>query len=241
MPDSTASFSNLTAHGGSFPHGVGTLFTAVVVVIFSMTGVEVATIAAAESAEPDRKVRRAVNTVMIRILTFFVLSTFRIVVAQPWTLIVAGTSPFVTTLEKAGIPGAGTILTAVILVAVLSVLNAGIYISSRLLFVLSENNEASYRIARVNRCGVPVWGVLASTLVGYGCVVITALWPGTVFLFVHLMICASQLKLRSHWEREGLLKFHMWGHPWLPLAVTGIVIAVLVSMAQRKWASTTAH
>lgn len=242
VPGSTASFSNLTAHGGFFPHGVGTLFTAVVVVIFSMTGVEVATIAAAELAEPDRNVRRAVNTVMIRILAFFVLSTFLIVVAQPWTSIVAGKSPFVTTLEKIGIPGAGTILTAVILVAVLSVLNAGLYTSSRLLFVLSENNEAPRWIARVNRRGVPVWGVLASTQVGYGCVVIAALWPdtvflflinssGAVFLFVYLMICASQLKLRSHWEREGLLKFRMWGHPWLPLAVTGIIIAVLASMA----------
>lgn len=242
VPESTASFGNLTAHGGFFPHGVATLFTGVVVVIFSMTGVEVATIAAAESAEPDRNIRRAVNTVMVRIMVFFVLSTFLIVVAQPWNTIVAGQSPFVTTLEKIGIPGAGTILTAVILVAVLSVLNAGLYTSSRLLFVLSENGEAPKWITNVNRRGVPVWGVLASTVVGYGCVVIAALWPdtvflflinssGAVFLFVYLMICASQLKLRSHWEREGLLRFRMWGHPWLPLAVTGIIVAVLVSMA----------
>lgn len=241
-PDSMASFGNLTAHGGFFPHGVATLFTGVVVVIFSMTGVEVATIAAAESAEPDRNIRRAVNTVMVRILVFFVLSTFFIVVAQPWTSIVPGKSPFVATLEKIGIPGAGTILTAVILVAVLSVLNAGLYTSSRLLFVLSANGEAPAWITRLNRRGAPAWGVIASTLVGYGCVVIAALWPdtvflflinssGAVFLFVYLMICASQLKLRSHWEREGLLKFRMWGHPWLPLAVTGIIVAVLISMA----------
>lgn len=242
IPNSAASFDNLTAHGGFFPHGVATLFTGVVVVIFSMTGVEVATIAAAESAEPDRNIRRAVNSVMVRILVFFVLSTFLIVVAQPWTSITAGQSPFVATLEKIGIPGAGTILTAVILVAVLSVLNAGLYTSSRLLFVLGENNEAPRWITRVNRRGVPVWGVLCSTVVGYGCVVIAALWPdtvflflinssGAVFLFVYLMICASQLKLRSHWEREGLLKFRMWGHPWLPLAVKATIIAVLVSMA----------
>lgn len=212
-PDSTASFGNLTAHGGFFPHGIATLFTGVVVVILSMTGGEVATIAAAKSAEPERNVRRAVNTVMVRVLVFFVPSTFLIVVTQPWTSIVAGKSPFVSTLEKIGIPGAGTILTAVILVAVL---NVGLYTSSRLLFVLSENNEASHWIAGVNRRGAPVWGVLASTLVGYGCVVIAALWPdtvflslinssGAVFLFVYLMICASQLRLRRHWEREGLL------------------------------------
>ena len=240
--NSTASLSHLTAHGGFFPHGVSTLFTSVVVVIFSMTGVEVATIAAAESAEPDRNIRRAVNTVIVRILIFFVLSTFLIVVAQPWTEVVPGKSPFVLTLDKIGIPGSGTILTVVILVAVLSVLNAGLYTSSRLLFVLAKNNEAPAWITRLNRRGAPAWGVVASTLVGYGCVVIAAVWPdtvflflinssGAVFLFVYLMICLSQMKLRSHWEREGLLKFKMWGHPWLPMLVTAIILAVLVSMA----------
>ncbi len=241
-PNSTASLGNLTAHGGFFPHGVSTLFTSVVVVIFSMTGVEVATIAAAESAEPDRNIRRAVNTVIARILIFFVLATFLIVVAQPWTEIVPGKSPFVLTLDKIGIPGSGTILTVVILVAVLSVLNAGLYTSSRLLFVLAENGEAPAWITKLNSRGAPAWGVIASTMVGYGCVVIAALWPdtvflflinssGAVFLFVYLMICLSQMKLRSHWEREGLLKFKMWGHPWLPMLVTAIIVAVLVSMA----------
>lgn len=106
-PGSTATFSNLTAHKGFFPHGVATLFTGVVVVILSMSGVKVATIAAAESAEPGRNIRRAGNTVVIRIFVFFVLSTFLIVMAQPWTEIQPGKSPFVATLENIGIPGAG--------------------------------------------------------------------------------------------------------------------------------------
>ncbi|MGU7774245.1 amino acid permease [Burkholderia sp. MR1-5-21] len=241
-PGSTASFSNLTRHGGFLPHGPLTLFSGVVSVIFSMTGVEVATIAAAESDHPGRNIRRAVNTVMARILVFFVLSTFFIVVAQPWTEIIPGKSPFVATLERIGIPGAATLLTAVILVAVLSVLNAGLYTSSRLLFVLSSNHEAPKWLAKTSDRGVPRAGVVASTLVGYACVVIAACWPdtvfqfllnssGAVFLFVYLMICLSQLKLRKQWEREGTLKFRMWLHPWLPLLVTCSIVAVLVSMA----------
>lgn len=241
-PNSNATFSNLTQHGGFLPHGVGSLFTGVVVVIFSMTGVEVATLAAAESEDPSRNIRKAVNTVMVRILVFFVLATFFIVVVQPWTALTPGKSPFVTTLDHIGIAGAGEMLTVVILVAVLSVLNAGLYTSSRLLFVLASHNEAPRWISKVSRNGVPIRGVLASTLVGYGCVVIAALWPetvfqflinssGTVFLFVYLMICLSQLKLRRRWIAEGSLKFAMWGHPWLPLLVTAAIIAVLVSMA----------
>ncbi|HKS12653.1 MAG TPA: GABA permease, partial [Pseudomonas sp.] len=121
-------------------------------------------------------------------------------------------------------------------------LNAGLYTSSRLLFVLASNDEAPRWIAAVSKKGVPVRGVIASTLMGYGCVVIAALWPdtvfqflinssGTVFLFVYLMICLSQIKLRRKWVAEGSLKFAMWGHPWLPLLVTASIIAVLVSMA----------
>ncbi|WP_419736349.1 amino acid permease [Pseudomonas sp. COR18] len=241
-PGSDASFGNLVEHGGFLPHGVTSLFTGVVVVIFSMTGVEVATLAAAESEDPSRNIRKAVNTVMLRILVFFVMATFFIVVVQPWTDIKPGKSPFVATLEHIGIPGAGHMLTAVILVAVLSVLNAGLYTSSRLLYVLASNDEAPRWITAVNRKGVPVRGVIASTLVGYGCVVIAALWPdtvfqflinssGTVFLFVYLVICLSQLKLRRRWVAEGSLKFAMWGHPWLPLLVTASIVAVLVSMA----------
>ena len=50
-------FSNLTSHGGFFPHGVGGVFAAIVVVIFSMVGAEVATIAAAETPDPERAIR----------------------------------------------------------------------------------------------------------------------------------------------------------------------------------------
>jgi len=242
LPQSTAGWHHLSAHGGFFPKGIGTLFTGVVVVIFSMTGVEVATIAAAESEDPERNIRRCVNTVMLRILVFFVTSTFLIALAQPWTHITPGKSPFVTTLETIGIPGAATMLTIVILTAVLSVLNAGLYTASRLLFVLSMNREAPQWMTTINRRGVPIWGVLASTLVGYGCVVIARVWPdtvflflinssGAVFLFVCLMICLSQLKLRQRWINEGRLTFKIWGHPWLPLAVTATIVAVLVSMA----------
>lgn len=155
-PNSTASLGNLTAHGGLFPHGVSTLFTSVVV-IFSMTGVGVATIAAAESAEPDRNIRCAVNTVIARILIFFVLSTFLIVVAQPWTEIVPGKPPFALTLDEIGIPGLGTILTVVILVAVLSLLNAGLYTSSRLLIALAETGDAPAWLTWLNRRGAPAW------------------------------------------------------------------------------------
>jgi GABA permease len=69
-PGKDLDFSNLTAHGGFFPHGVGALFSGIVVVIFSMVGAEIATIAAAESDEPERAIVRATNSVVLRVITF---------------------------------------------------------------------------------------------------------------------------------------------------------------------------
>lgn len=209
-----------------------------------MTGVEVVTIAAAESDEPGKNIRRAVNSVVFRILFFFVASTFLIAAIVPWDEVVPGVSPFVTALERIGIPGAGELLNVVILVAVLSVLNSGLYTSSRLLFVLAESTDAPKWMARVNRQGVPVGGVLMCTLIGYGCVVMSALWPetiflflinssGAVFLFVYLMICLSQMILRPRLEREngGQLEYKMWLYPVLPILVTVSIIVILASMA----------
>lgn len=246
-PGATMDFSNLTEHGGLAPSGLATLFTGVVVVIFSMTGVEVVTIAAAESSEPAKAIRRAVNTVVFRILTFFVISTFLIAVIVPWNSVIPGESPFVAALDRIGVPGTADLLNLVILVAVLSVLNSGLYTSSRLLFVMGGRGDAPAWMTETNRRGVPVKGILSCTVVGYGCVVLAALFPDTVFLFlinasgavfmfVYFMICISELRLRRRWEKEnpGMLKFRMWLYPGLPLLVTASIVTVLVSMGLRE-------
>ena len=77
-------FSNLTAHGGLFPNGVGALFSGIVIVVFSMVGAEIATIAAAESAEPERGIVKATNSVVFRISVFFVGSIFLLATILPW-------------------------------------------------------------------------------------------------------------------------------------------------------------
>jgi GABA permease len=246
-PGASLTFDNMTEHGGLLPDGLATLFVGVVVVIFSMTGVEVVTIAAAESAEPAKAIRKAVNSVVFRILAFFVISTFLIVMIVPWNTIVPGESPFVAVMDRIGIPGSANLLNLVILVAVLSVLNSGLYTASRLLFVMGARGDAPQWMTTTNNRGVPVKGILSCTVIGYGCVVLSALYPdtvflflinasGAVFLFVYFMICISELRLRHRWEKQnpGILEFRMWLYPVLPLLVTAAIVAVLVSMGLRE-------
>ena len=242
-PGSEVDFSNLTGHGGFLPNGFTPVLVGVVAVIFAMTGAELVTIAAAESAEPAGAIRRATNTVVFRILAFFVVATFLLVTMLPWDSFVVGDSPFISALDLLGIPGAADILNLVVLVAVLSCLNSGLYTASRMLFALSVYNDAPAWMTRTNSRGVPVKGVLACTVAGYFCIAAGYIWPDTIFLFlvnssgaiclfVYILICVSELRLRRRWERESpeILKFRVWLYPGLPIVVTGLILVILVGM-----------
>src|SRR4051812_48228529 len=240
-PDRDADFSNLTAHGGFLPNGGLAIFSGVVVVIFSMVGAEIATIAAAESDDPERAISRATNSVVVRIAVFFVGSVFLLAVILPWNSQELGASPYVSAFDQMGIPGAADIMNAVVLTAVLSCLNSGLYTASRMLFVLAARREAPVRLITVNRRGVPVWAILASTVVGFLCVIAAYVSPDTVFLFllnssgaiilfVYLMICVSQFVLRRQTPEEQLT-VKMWFFPVLTILAAVGILAVLGQMA----------
>ena len=120
----------------------GAITVGVVTVIFSMVGAEIATIAAAESADPERAVAKAANSVILRIAIFFVGSMFLLVTILPWNDEKLAASPFVAAFTEMGIPYADHIMNAVVLTAVLSCLNSGMYTASRMLFVLAARREA---------------------------------------------------------------------------------------------------
>ncbi len=150
-PNKSLDFSNLTNQGGFFPEGGGAIVSAIVVVIFSMVGAEVATIAAAESPDPGRSIAKATNSVIMRIAVFFVGSIFLLAVILPWNSAELAASPYVAAFSEMGIPYADHIMNAVVLTAVLSCLNSGLYTSSRMLFVLAARREAPVGLMTVNK------------------------------------------------------------------------------------------
>ncbi|PRY48405.1 gamma-aminobutyrate:proton symporter (AAT family) [Geodermatophilus tzadiensis] len=242
-PGRDLDLSNLTEHGGLFPNGVGALFGGIVIVIFSMVGAEIATIAAAESDEPERGIARATNSVVLRISVFYVGSIFLLATILPWDSTELGESPYVAAMETIGIPAAADIMNVVVLTAVLSCLNSGLYTASRMLFVLAGRREAPQRMLALSGRGVPTWAILTSTVVGFLCVVAAYVSPDTVFLFllnssgavilfVYLLICLSQLRLRRMVPAESL-KVKMWFYPVLTVLTALAIVAVLVQMAVR--------
>lgn len=243
-PHKSLDFSNLTSHGGFLPHGTGAIFTAIVVVIFSMVGAEVATIAAAESPDPGRSIAKATNSVILRIAIFFVGSIFLLAVILPWNSSELAASPYVAAFKLMGIPYAPDIMNAVVLTAVLSCLNSGLYTSSRMLFVLAARREAPSGLMKVSKRGVPMAAIISSTVVGFLCVIAAAVSPDTVFLFllnssgavilfVYLLIALSQIVLRRRTDSSELT-VKMWLFPGLSFLVVAAIVAVLVQMGLTK-------
>ncbi|ODV44299.1 GABA permease [Cupriavidus sp. UYMMa02A] len=235
--------SNLVANGGFMPNGIVPVLTGAVAATGFYFGAEIVTIAAAETAEPQKAVARATNSVITRVLVFYVGSVLLVVCLVPWNATGIAT-PYVSALNVMGIPAAAQIMNAIVLTAVLSALNSGLYASSRMLFALTKRGDAPRALARVSRNGVPTRAILAATLFGYGAVIMSYVSPdkvfaflvnsyGTVAIFVYILIAISQLRLRARLEREAphLLKVRMWCYPYLTwFAIFGMV-AIVVAMA----------
>ncbi|UFS95049.1 amino acid permease [Nocardia huaxiensis] len=244
-PDADAGFHNLTDHGGFAPNGIAGVFSAIVVVMFAFGGTEIVSMAAAESKEPGREVARATNNVLWRVGIFYVASIFLVVTILPWNDAKVLTSPFVSTLDRIGIPAAGTIMQVVILTAVLSVLNSAIYVSSRMLYVLTRDGDAPASLVKLNKRGVPARAVLLGTVAAWGAVIASYISPdkvftflvnsiGVILAFVYVAIMFSQIRLRARLRREdpSALTYRMWGYPYLSWLVVAAIGVVFIAMAR---------
>jgi GABA permease len=246
----SAVLPTLLGHGGFMPLGIGPVMSGAVAATGFYFGAEIVTIAAAEAREPAKAVAKATNSVITRVLVFYVGSVALVVALVPWNSPAMAT-PYVSALRVMGLPAAANIMNAIVLTAVLSALNSGLYAASRMLFALTRNGDAPAALAVVNKRGVPVRAILLGTLFGYVSVVMSYVSPDTVFaflvdsygtvaIFVYVLIALSQLRLRGRLDREaeGKLRVKMWGFPyltWLSIAgMIGILIAMAFIPDQRK-------
>jgi GABA permease len=241
---SGSTFSNLTSYGGFAPFGVVAVLAGSTTVFLSMMGAEIVTIAAAESTEPAKSVARMVSTVVWRILGFYIGSITLIVSVVPWNSIKAGESPFAHALDQMHIPFAGSIMSLIVLTAVLSCLNSSFYVASRVLFVLASRGDAPRWLVKTNRSHVPARAVLLASLVGFAGVVAAILSPHIVFAFlvnasgaiiavIYLAIAVSQVRTRRARELAGAPapSLPMWLFPWLSYVAIAGMLTVLVAMA----------
>jgi len=171
-------------------------------------------------------------------------SIFLVVAIVPWNDALRMERPYVSVMEVLKVPAAAKVMSIVILTAVLSALNSGLFASSRMLMALARRGDAPAGCAKLDARGVPVAAILASTAFGYATVVMSYVSPdkifaflvnsyGTVAIFVYVLIAVAELKLRRRLETEmpERLSIRMWGFPWLTRFAIAAMLAIVAAMA----------
>jgi len=144
------------------------------------------------------------------------------------------------------IPFAATIMNVIVLVAVLSCLNSGLYVTSRMLFRLAARGEAPRAMVALDARGVPTRAILIGSAFGYLAVIASIVSPqllftflvnasGAIMLVIYLLVALAQIRWRRSVEREapGRLRIRMWLFPYLSYATVAGIVLVLVSMLFR--------
>lgn len=234
--------ANLMAGGGLFPHGGFAVMASIPAIMLSMSGTEITTIAATESSHPADSVRRAARSVVIKILVFYLGSIGLILCLMPWNRIVPGHSPFLAALEHVGLPYAPMLMTAVMLVATLSALNSGLYITSRILRELADAGDAPRCFGARGGNGTPRVAILAGSAVAAIVALAGMAAPGSVFaflvsatgtfvLFDYVLVALAQIRLRREAVARGARPaLPMWCFPFLSYATLAVLVMSLLTM-----------
>ena len=223
--------SNLWAHGGFMPNGLGGLIASFAVVMFAFGGIEIIGITAGEAKDPQRVIPKAINAVPLRILLFYVLTLFVLMAIYPWPQIGSQGSPFVQIFSNLGIGSAATILNIVVISAAVSAINSDIFGAGRMMYGLAQQGQAPKGFAQLSRHGVPWMTVVVMGAALLGGVVLNYLIPENVFLviasiatfatvWVWLMILVTQVAMRRSMTKEQVaeLKFPVPFWPYAPAA-----------------------
>lgn len=237
--------SNFTAHG-LLPNGFSALIITMIAVNFSFQGTELIGIAAGESENPEKTIPRSIKQTVWRTLVFFVLAIFVVAGLIPMEKAGVIESPFVVVFDSIGIPYAADIMNFVILTALLSVGNSGLYAATRMLYAMSKEKMASPALTKVNKKGVPMnaliltMGIsLLSLLSGFFAAETVFVWllsiAGLGAQVGWISITASQIAFRRKYIRDGGkledLKFKTPFFPVLPIIALTLNIIVLASLA----------
>ncbi|WP_025602127.1 amino acid permease [Burkholderia sp. WSM2230] len=235
---------NLTEHGGFMPTGISPVLAGIIVVIFSLGGSEIAAVAAGESENPRKNVVKAVKSVIVRVMVFYIGSVSILILCVPWTDKANLKSPYVSLFSTAGFTGAAIAMKVVLFVSFMSVMNSFLFSNSRMLFSLSQRGHAPALFARTNSKGVPINALALCFAI---CVMILAVHfvsggdlflmlaksSGAFVMIVWIFIIVAHLAMRrqTKQERSDPSAFKAWFYPYSNWVALLALVAVLVSQA----------
>ncbi|SKD36826.1 Probable amino acid transporter [Mycobacteroides abscessus subsp. massiliense] len=233
--------ANLWNDGGFFPHGLAGFVGSFMIVMFAFGGTEIIGITAGEAKDPARTIPRAVNTVPVRIILFYVLTLAVIMALYPWRSIDSNSSPFVQIFEGLGFTSAATVLNLVVVTAALSAINSDIFAAGRMIYGMAQRGQAPAVMRRISRNGVPWMTVVVMTVALLVGVVLNYAIEERVFviiasvatfatIFVWLMILLAHFRFRAqpHHGEASAEDFPVPGWPYLQVFATGFLLFVVL-------------
>jgi S-methylmethionine transporter len=246
--ESAPLFSNLTASGW-FPEGFFPIFATMLIVNFAFSGTELIGVAAGETQDPAKNVPKAINTAIWRLLIFFVGTIVVISALLPHQY--AGlnsegvsSSPFVTVFNQIGIPYAEDIIRFVIITALLSAANSGLFAASRMMWSLSYKKQLPKIFSKVNQRGIPYVAVIVTMFGALPGLLSEQFAPETIFknllgvaaftmVVVWMSICLSQFNFRRQWYKDGHTKAELgFAAPLFPIVpILGFVFCFITCVS----------
>ena len=239
-----ATLSNLWNDGGMFPHGLMGFFAGFQIAVFAFVGIELAGTTAAETKDPERNLPRAINSIPLRIIMFYVFALIAILAVTPWRDVVADKSPFVELFVLAGLPAAAGIINFVVLTSAASSANSGVFSTSRMLYGLALEGDAPQKFKHLSQRAVPSNGLIFSCICLLAGALVIYLIPNlmqaftlittvsaTLFMFVWSMILLSYLAYRK--QRADLHQASRYKMPggkvmvWVCLAFFAFILVLL--------------
>ncbi|MBT1166955.1 amino acid permease [Bifidobacterium simiarum] len=246
-------FGNFTADG-LLPNGIAPIFSTLLTVVFAFSGTEVVGVAAGETRDPGTAIPKAVHTTVLRLAIFFIGSIAVMAALIPWHKSGVETSPFVLVFQSIGMPFAGDVMNFVVLTAVLSAANSGLYVCSRMVWSLAKERMLPMRLAKTNFRGVPVFAVMVSMAGSLLALLSSVIAASTVYLalvavsglatiVVWASVAVCQIRFRRQWLAEGHtvdeLGYKAPGYPFVPwVAIVMCVLALVLVVLDPSQRST---
>ncbi|END2443501.1 D-serine/D-alanine/glycine transporter [Escherichia coli] len=207
---------------GWFPKGLSGFFAGFQIAVFAFVGIELVGTTAAETKDPEKSLPRAINSIPIRIIMFYVFALIVIMSVTPWSSVVPEKSPFVELFVLVGLPAAASVINFVVLTSAASSANSGVFSTSRMLFGLAQEGVAPKAFAKLSKRAVPAKGLTFSCICLLGGVVMLYVNPSVIgaftmittvsailFMFVWTIILCSYLvyrKQRPHLHEKSIYK-----------------------------------
>lgn len=241
-----STFANLWNHGGFFPEGMNGFVLSFQMVVFAFVGIELVGLTAGETADPETVIPKAINSIPIRVIIFYVGALIVIMSVYPWNSIIPTESPFVQVFSAVGIAAAASIVNFVVLTSAASAANSCCFSTSRMVYTLAKEGNAPKSMAKLNSRSVPARALIFSALVILIAVLLNYVIPEGVFviitsisticfMFVWIMTIICHIKYRkTKPELAAKSKFKM---PFAPLSDYIVLIffafvTVVLALAQ---------